>query len=43
VFVIVLYGGIIRQVEMAHRSQYDIVHKSSEQRIEIEKECERAD
>jgi hypothetical protein len=28
---------------MGHRSQYHIVHKSSEQRIEIEKECERAD
>ncbi|CAF3675198.1 unnamed protein product [Rotaria sp. Silwood1] len=40
--LIVLYG-ISRQVEVARRSQYHVVHKSSEQRNEIEKERERAD
>ena len=40
--LIVLYG-ISRQVEVARRSQYHVVHKSSEQRVEIEKERERAD
>jgi len=40
--LIILYG-ITRQVEVARRSQYYVVHKSSEQRIEIEKERERAD
>lgn len=40
--LIVLYG-IARQIEIARRSQYHVVHKSSEQRIEIEKERERAD
>ncbi len=40
--LLVLYG-ISRQVEVARRSQYHVIHKSSEQRIEIEKERERAD
>ena len=40
--LIVLYG-IARQIEIARRSQYHVVHKSSEQRVEIEKERERAD
>jgi adenylate cyclase 9 len=40
--LIVLYG-ITRQVEIARRSQYYVVQKSSEQRVEIEKERERAD
>jgi adenylate cyclase 9 len=40
--LIVLYG-ITRQVEVALRSQYHVVHKFSEQRIEIEKEREKAD
>ncbi len=40
--LIVLYG-ISRQVEIARRSQYHVVHKSSEQRVEMEKERERAD
>ncbi|CAF0948730.1 unnamed protein product [Rotaria sordida] len=40
--LIVLYG-ISRQVEVARRSQYHVVHKSSEQSSEIEKERERAD
>lgn len=40
--LIVLYG-ISRSVEVARRSQYHVVQKSSEQRIEIEKERERAD
>jgi adenylate cyclase 9 len=38
----VLYG-ISRQVEVARRSQYHVIHKSSEQGVEIEKERERAD
>ncbi|CAF3088149.1 unnamed protein product [Rotaria sp. Silwood2] len=40
--LIVLYG-ISRQVEVARRSQDHIVHKSSEQRIEVEKKCDRVD
>jgi adenylate cyclase 9 len=40
--LIVLYG-ISRQVEVARRSQYHVVHKSSEQSDEIKKERERAD
>jgi adenylate cyclase 9 len=40
--LIVLYG-ISRQVELIRRSQYHVIHKSSEQRIEIDKERERAD
>lgn len=40
--LIVVYG-ISRQVEMARRFQYHVVHKSSEQREEMEKESERAD
>ncbi len=40
--LIVLYG-ISRQVEVARRYQYHVVRKSSEQRVEIEKERERAD
>ncbi|CAF4779348.1 unnamed protein product, partial [Rotaria sp. Silwood2] len=40
--LIVLYG-ISRQVEVARRSQYHVIHKSSEQRSEIEKERKRAD
>lgn len=39
---LVLYG-ISRQVEIARRSQYYVVQKSSEQRVEIDKERERAD
>ncbi len=39
--LIVLYG-ISRHVEVARRSQYHVVHKSSERRIEIEKEHDRA-
>jgi adenylate cyclase 9 len=38
--LIVLYG-ITRRLEAACRLQYHVVHKSSEQRIEIEKERER--
>ena len=40
--LLVLYG-ISRQVEIARRSQYYVVQKSSEQRVEIDKERERAD
>ena len=41
--LIVLYG-ISRQVEVARRSQYHVVHKSSRTtKAEIEKERERAD
>ena len=40
--LIVLYG-IARQVEVARRSQYHVVHKSSQQHTEIRKERERAD
>lgn len=40
--LIVLYG-ISRQLEVARRFQYHVVHKSSEQRVEMEKERERAD
>ncbi|CAF1037346.1 unnamed protein product [Adineta steineri] len=40
--LIVLYG-IARQLEVARRFQFHVVHKSSEQRVEIEKERERAD
>ena len=39
---LVLYG-INRQVEIARRAQYYVVQKSSEQRLEMEKERERAD
>ncbi|CAF2801552.1 unnamed protein product [Rotaria sp. Silwood2] len=39
--LIVLYG-ISRHVEVVRRYQYRVVHKSSEQRIEIEKERDRA-
>lgn len=40
--LIVLYG-ITRQIEVARRSQYHVVHKSSEQQAEIGKERDRAD
>jgi adenylate cyclase 9 len=40
--LIVLYC-ISRQLEIVRRSQYHVVHKSSEQGVEIEKERERAD
>jgi adenylate cyclase 9 len=40
--LIVLYG-ITRQVEFRVRYEYDAIDKSSKQRIEIEKERERAD
>jgi adenylate cyclase 9 len=40
--LIVLYG-ITRQIEFRRRCQYDAINKSSKQRIEIEKERERAD
>ncbi len=40
--MIVLYA-ISRQVEIVRRSQYHVVHKSSEQGVAIEKERERAD
>ncbi|UJR20313.1 hypothetical protein I4U23_023444 [Adineta vaga] len=40
--LIVLYG-ISRQLEVGRRFQYHVVHKSAEQRVEIEKERERAD
>jgi adenylate cyclase 9 len=40
---LIVFYGIIRQVEIGRRSQYHVVHRSSEQRIEIDKERERAD
>ena len=39
--LLVVYG-ISRQVEMARRFQYHVVHKSSQQREEMEKERQRA-
>ena len=42
VSLILLYG-VSRQIEVARRFQYHVKHKSSEQRVEIEKERERAD
>ncbi|CAF4864466.1 unnamed protein product, partial [Rotaria sp. Silwood2] len=35
--------GVSRQVEITHRIQHHVVHKSSEQRIEIEKKRDHAD
>ena len=40
--LLVLYG-IIREVEIARRCQYHVIHKSSQQRIGIDKEREGAD
>ncbi|CAF1102471.1 unnamed protein product [Adineta steineri] len=40
--VLILYC-ISRQIEIGRRFQYHVIHRSTEQRIEIEKERERAD
>ncbi|CAF1221140.1 unnamed protein product, partial [Rotaria magnacalcarata] len=40
---LLVFYGITRQIDVARRCQYYVVHKSSKQRVEIEKERKRAD